>query len=110
MKHDASPPQPSPFLFKFTEKKLLTFLINCYVVLFLWTEISLATCWDVCARVTRHNSGNWLFILTKLFYMISIVYRQEKEFDQANKYMEISYEVLAFNLHFYVCFSNIWQN
>jgi len=54
----------------------------------------LATCWDVCARATRHNSGNWPFLLTKAFYIISAVYRQAKEFGKANEYMEKSSECL----------------
>ena len=59
----------------------------------------LATCWDVCARATRHNSGNWPFILTKAFYIISAVYRQAKDFETANEYMEKSSEVFYSFMH-----------
>ena len=37
---------------------------------------------------THHNSGNWPYILTKAFYIISAIYRQVKEFDQANEYIK----------------------
>lgn len=56
-------------------------------------EDCVATCRDVCARSTRHNSGNWPFLQTKAFYIISAVYRQAKEFDFAKEYMENSTEV-----------------
>ena len=46
----------------------------------------LAKCWDVCAR---NHSGIWPFILTKALYIIWAVYRQAKEFDQANEYMDL---------------------
>ena len=56
-------------------------------------------------RVQRidHNSGSWPPILTKAFYIILTVYRQAKEFDQTNEYMEKSSEELAFYMLF-----NIW--
>lgn len=57
-------------------------------------EDCVATCRDVCARATHHNSGNWPFLQTKAFYIISAVYRQAKQFDLANEYMENSTEVL----------------
>ena len=53
----------------------------------------LAKCRDVCERATHLNSGNWPFLLTRAFYIISAVYRQTKEFDLANEYMEKSSEV-----------------
>lgn len=53
----------------------------------------MATCRDVCARATRYNSGNWPFLQTKAFYIMSAVYRQAKDFDLANEYMEYSTEV-----------------
>ena len=53
----------------------------------------MATCRDVCARATRHNSGNWPFLQTKAFYILSAVFRQAKNFDLANEYMEYSTEV-----------------
>ena len=56
----------------------------------------LATCQAVCARATRHNSGNWPFLQAKACYIISAVYRQAKQFDVANEYMEKSSEVLVF--------------
>ncbi|XP_068691646.1 uncharacterized protein [Montipora foliosa] len=54
----------------------------------------LATCQDVCADATRHNSGNWPFLQAKACYIISAVYRQAKQFDVANEYMEKSSECL----------------
>ena len=56
----------------------------------------MATCRDVCARATRHNSGNWPFLQTKAFYILSAVFRQAKNFDLANEYMEYSTEVWYF--------------
>ena len=56
-------------------------------------EDCLAKCRDVCERATHLNSGNWPFLLTRAFYIISAVYRQTKEFDLANEYMEKSSEV-----------------
>lgn len=53
----------------------------------------MATCRGVCARATRLNSGNWPFLQTKAFYIMSAVYRQAKDFDLANEYMEYSTEV-----------------
>ncbi|XP_068741172.1 uncharacterized protein [Montipora capricornis] len=54
----------------------------------------LATCQYVCARATRHNSGNWPFLQAKAYYIISAVYRQAEDFDLANEYMEKSSECL----------------
>ncbi|XP_020612936.1 uncharacterized protein LOC110051255 isoform X1 [Orbicella faveolata] len=54
----------------------------------------MATCRGVCARATRLNSGNWPFLQTKAFYIMSAVYRQAKDFDLANEYMEYSTESL----------------
>jgi len=54
----------------------------------------MATCRGVCARATRLNSGNWPFLQTKAFYIMSAVYRQGKDFDLANEYMEYSIESL----------------
>ena len=59
-------------------------------------EDCLAACRDVCARATRHNSGNWPFLTAKAFYIISAVYRQAKEFEQAKEYMEKSSEVFHY--------------
>ena len=59
-------------------------------------EDCLATCRDVCEHATRLNSGNWPFLLAKAFYIISAVYRQAKEFDKANEYMEKSTEVYIY--------------
>lgn len=56
-------------------------------------EDCLAKCRDVCERATHLNSGNWPFLLTRAFYIISAVYRQTKEFDLANEYMDKSSEV-----------------
>ena len=56
----------------------------------------MTTCRDVCARATRYNSGNWPFLQTKAFYILSAVYRQAKEFDLANEYMAYSTEVWYF--------------
>ena len=67
----------------------------------------LATCWDVCARATRHNSGNWPFLLTKAFYIISAVYRQAKEFGKANEYMEKSSEVSTCTMPLFEIFVKI---
>ena len=52
-----------------------------------------AICQDVCDYLTRHNSGNWPFLLTKAFYIISAIYRQAGQFDKADEYMEWSCEV-----------------
>lgn len=52
-----------------------------------------AICEDVCAAATCHNSGNWPFLLTKAFYVMSATYRQARQFDQADEYMERSCEV-----------------
>lgn len=57
-------------------------------------EDCLAKCRDVCERATHLNSGNWPFLLTRAFYIISAVYRQTKEFDLANEYMDKSSECL----------------
>lgn len=51
-----------------------------------------AICEDVCDYLTRHNSGNWPFLLTKAFYIISAIYRQAGQFDKADEYMEWSCE------------------
>jgi len=57
-------------------------------------EDCLATCRDVCERASRLNSGNWPFLLTRAFYIISALYRQTKEFDLAKEYIEKSSECL----------------
>ena len=57
-------------------------------------EDCLEKCWEVHARAMRHNSGNWPFLMTKAFYIISAVYRQRKEFDKADEFMERSSEVI----------------
>lgn len=59
-------------------------------------EDCLAACRDVCARAMRHNSGNWLFLTAKAFYIISAVHRQAREFEQAKEYMEKSSEVVQY--------------
>ena len=64
----------------------------------------LATCQAVCARATRHNSGNWPFLQAKACYIISAVYRQAKQFDVANEYMEKSSEVLVFAIGYKTVF------
>ena len=58
----------------------------------------LAKCWEVQAQAMRHNSGNWPFLLTKAFYIISAVYRKAKEFDKADEYMERSSEVITLKI------------
>ena len=58
----------------------------------------LAKCWEVQAQAMRHNSGNWPFLLTKAFYIISAVYRKAKEFDKADEYMERSSEVITLRI------------
>ena len=57
-------------------------------------ENCLEKCWEVRARVMRHNSGNWPFLMTKAFYIISAMYRQRKEFDKADEFLERSSEVI----------------
>ena len=54
----------------------------------------LAICREVIARATQHNSGNWPFLLTKAFYIISAIHRQAENFALADEYMENSTEVL----------------
>ena len=56
-------------------------------------ENCLEKCWEVHARAVRHNSGNWPFLMTKAFYIISAMYRQRKEFDKADEFLERSSEV-----------------
>lgn len=51
-----------------------------------------AICQEICAAATCHNSGNWPFLLTKAFYIMSAIYRQARQFDQADEYMERSCE------------------
>ena len=53
----------------------------------------LAICRDVAARANRLNSGNWPFLLTKAFYIISAIHRQAEYFDLSAEYMENSTEV-----------------
>ena len=52
-------------------------------------------------RVTTQETGR---LFSKAFNIISAVYRQAKEFDQTNEYMEKSSEVLTFYMHFNVGF------
>ena len=61
-------------------------------------EDCLAKCWEVQAQAMHHNSGNWPFLLTKAFYIISAVYRKAKEFDKAEEYMERSSEVITLKI------------
>ena len=67
-------------------------------------EDCLEKCWEVHARAMRHNSGNWPFLMTKAFYIISAVYRQRKEFDKADEFMERSSEVINFKKSVYSSF------
>ena len=61
-------------------------------------EDCLAKCWEVQAQAMHHNSGNWPFLLTKAFFIISAVYRKAKEFDKAEEYMERSSEVITLKI------------
>ena len=67
-------------------------------------EDCLEKCWEVHARAMLHNSGNWPFLMTKAFYIISAVYRQRKEFDKAEEFMERSSEVINFKNSVYSSF------
>ena len=53
----------------------------------------LAICRDVDARANRSNSGNWPFLMTKAYYIISAIHRQAENFDLSAEYMENSTEV-----------------
>lgn len=54
----------------------------------------LAICRDVAARANRSNSGNWPFLMTKAYYIISAIHRQAENFDLSAEYMENSTECL----------------
>ena len=58
----------------------------------------LAICRDVAARANRSNSGNWPFLMTKAYYIISAIHRQAENFDLSAEYMENSTEVRQHSL------------